>query len=70
MNAADPPDPMPRLSPATTTSVVLAGIGGLYENPVPSDDVCVIPDSGIANDFPPGMIPLKLGVLGNFVNDI
>lgn len=63
VKGAAPPDPMPRLSPATIISVVPPSIDGVQENPVPCVDEVVILDSGIANDCPPGMMPPKVGVL-------
>lgn len=70
VNPAYPPDPIPRLSPATTMSVVPPIIDVVHENPVPSDDRYVMRGSGIVNDCPPGMMPTKFGVLGRFVINV
>ena len=70
VNVAYPPDPIPRLSPATTISVVPPIIDAVHENPVPSDNRFVISGSGIVNDCPPGMIPTKFGVLGKFAINV
>ena len=67
LNVASPPDPMPRLSPATRINVVPPLIGGVQENPDPCVDVVVILDFGIVNDRPPGVITSKLGVLKNLL---
>jgi len=58
-----PPVPRPRLSPATTMSVVPSRTEGIQLNPVPSLDTWVIWPWGIEKDCPPGMTPWKDGVL-------
>lgn len=65
VNDDHPPDPSPRLSPATIISVAPDRIAAFHENPVPSADFCVIFDSGMIKVCPPGIMPRKFGVLGN-----
>ena len=60
-----PPVPFPRASPPMSKNVVPARRDGVHVNPVPVFPVgsVVIDPSGITYDWPPGMIPRKLGVL-------
>ena len=60
-----PPVPFPRASPPMSKNVVPARRDGVHVNPVPVFPLgsVVIDPSGITYDWPPGMIPRKLGVL-------
>ena len=60
-----PPVPFPRLSPATMSSWVMPRTLGVHEKPVPVSVVVLMSAGGMAKESPPGMTPVKYGVLGS-----
>ena len=58
-----PAVPLPLASPPTIMRVVPPRRDGIQVKPVPCDWTFVIWSSGIAKDWPPGIMPRKLGVL-------